>query len=184
MVARREERCQARQSAQSRLIPAGSRRAGNGPIRSAGGPLTWRRGDCRRASCRTVAALWRFEPAASFWRLWRGPSPPACSWPTLLFGRLARARSAGRPDFRLAIQGECADLSQLASRAVGLALDARVIGQVFDQVQELGAAVLGHRSLEYRPQRGNLRLRDSQPLAAPAVRACRPGSRGRRVRAG
>src|SRR5262249_30727965 len=71
------------------------------------------------------------------------------------FRGFARARSTGRSHLGLATQGERADLLQLATRAVGFAFDASVIGEVFDQIQELGTPVLGDSALKYRPEGGD-----------------------------
>ena len=64
----------------------------------------------------------------------------------------------------LAGQGKRADLAELATGAVRLALHARVVGEVFDQVEELGAAVLGDGPLQHRTEGRDVGLGDPQPL--------------------
>ena len=65
-----------------------------------------------------------------------------------------------------------ADLPELAARAVGLALDAGVVGELLDQVDELDAAVLGHGAFEHGAEGGDvgLGLGDAEPLEDAAGR--------------
>ena len=62
------------------------------------------------------------------------------------------------------------------------ALDAGVVGELFDQVEELDAAVLGHGPFEVARRAGD--FGSATPTAPGALRTRRSGSRGRRGPAG
>src|SRR5262245_4386497 len=64
-------------------------------------------------------------------------------------------------------QGVRADLAELAPWAIRLAGDAGVVGQVLDQVEELGAAVLGYGALQHGAELRDPRLDDPEPLERP-----------------
>src|SRR4051794_18267079 len=75
------------------------------------------------------------------------------------FGRLdAVFAGLGRGGLVLAGARGGADFPQLAARAVGDALDAGVVRELLDQVDEFAAAVLGHGVLERRAQGGDVGL--------------------------
>ena len=84
----------------------------------------------------------------------------------------------------LAGLGEGADLAQLATGAVGVARNAGVMGELFEQLEELDAAVLGNGALQDRAQGVDVGLRGLPGVPGRGGSRSRRGSRGRRAPAG
>ena len=130
----------------------------------------------RRVTPTRFHLVWRVFPRAGFGGSAVSPSEMVAAGSG--FGSVeaglacfaATALAGPRSSLRASPGG--ADLPQFAARAVGGAFDAGVVRQVLEQLDELGASVLGDRPLEDAAERGDVGvgIGDAQPDQGAADR--------------